>query len=53
VDVDDLAKLIETFDAGPGDPNWQNGIADFTCNEVVDVDDLSLLIQNFDAEGDD
>lgn len=53
VDVDDLAILIESFDAGPADPNWRDGKADFTCDELVDVNDLALLIQNFDATGDD
>jgi hypothetical protein len=52
VDVDDLARLIESFDADPASPNWNGGVADFDCNNIVDVDDLHLLIRNFDAEGD-
>jgi hypothetical protein len=51
VDVDDLARLIESFDADPSFPNWLGGIADFDGDQVVTVDDLSLFIQNFDASG--
>lgn len=51
VDVLDLSILIEAFDAGLGDPNWNPG-ADFNNDGGVDVFDLDLLISNFDAVGD-
>jgi hypothetical protein len=52
VDVEDLAALIEAFDADPNAPNWQGGRADFNTDDIVDQLDLDLLIHNFDAEGD-
>lgn len=51
VDVLDLDLLIQSFDSGPGFPNWNEG-ADFNCDESVDVLDLDLLIRNFDIAGD-
>lgn len=51
VDVNDLAVLIEAFDATPSDPNWNGGTADFNCDSLVDVNDLALLIRNFDRAG--
>jgi hypothetical protein len=53
VDIDDLAALIEAFDADPSSPNWNGGVADFNGDNLVSVDDLSLLIRNFDRQGDD
>lgn len=50
--MDDLALLIQSFDADPTSPNWNGGVADFNGDNIVSVDDLSLLIRNFDAEGD-
>jgi hypothetical protein len=52
VDVNDLAAFIAAFDADPSAPNWNGGIADFNCDDLVAVDDLALLIQNFDKSGD-
>jgi hypothetical protein len=52
VNVDDLAALIVAFDADPTYPNWNDGVADFDCNDIVDVDDLHILILNFDRQGD-
>jgi hypothetical protein len=52
ISVDDLALLIQSFDADPAAPHWLEGVADFNCNNIVEVDDLALLIQFFDEEGD-
>ena len=52
VAINDLAALIAAFDAGPASPNGNEGVADFTCDDIVDVNDLALLIQNFDLSGD-
>ena len=51
VDVNDLAVLIESFDADPTYPNWTDGDADFNCDSLVSVDDLDLFIRNFDKVG--
>lgn len=51
IDVLDLAALIEAFDAAEGDPNWNEGVADFNCDGTVDVLDLDVLIRNFDKSG--
>jgi hypothetical protein len=51
-DVFDLDLLIQSFNSMEGDPDWNNGVADFNGDRSVDVFDLDLLIQNFNAEGD-
>ncbi|MCS6775458.1 MAG: dockerin type I domain-containing protein, partial [Chloroherpetonaceae bacterium] len=51
VDVLDLAELITAFDSSDGDPNWNEGIADFNYDGTVDVFDLAILVQNFDQTG--
>lgn len=51
VDVLDLDRLIQAFDAAPGDPHWNEGV-DFNCDLSVDVLDLDVLIRNFDKNGD-
>jgi hypothetical protein len=52
VDVDDLALLIQSFDADPTAPHWLNGKADFNGDDVVGIEDLAVLIRNFDLQGD-
>lgn len=51
VDVLDLDLLIQSFDADPDSPQWNDGVADFNCDDSVDVFDLDLLIRNFDQSG--
>jgi plastocyanin len=51
VDVEDLSLLIQAFDASPADANWNQGKADFNCNDIVDVEDLDIFIRNFDESG--
>jgi hypothetical protein len=53
VDVEDLSKLITSFDADSSSPNWLGGVADFDCDGIISVEDLHILISNFDASGDD
>jgi hypothetical protein len=52
IDVLDLDRLIQAFDAVPGMPNY-NEQADFNADNSVDVLDLDILIRNFDQVGDD
>jgi probable HAF family extracellular repeat protein len=51
VDVLDLDLLVQAFDSGINDGNWNEG-ADLNCDLSVDVLDLDLLIRNFDQVGD-
>jgi hypothetical protein len=50
IEVLDLDRLIQAFDADPNAPNW-NEDADSNCDGSVDVLDLDILIRNFDLEG--
>jgi hypothetical protein len=52
VDVLDLDRLIQAFDAVMGEPRYFSG-TDFNCDESVDVLDLDIFIRRFDQQGED